>query len=143
MKRRSNKAAIMYNSSLKCHHVTRSVLRAELYAFTDCLDYVLALAHDLSAILRRKVNTIMFTDLKSLFDTSTKLSTVSEMRLLIEIATICDDYTNVDLSNIAHTNSKVIIESTFTNPKADDSMPIDLMHTEKLSHPISQWIIPQ
>ncbi len=44
-------AALIHYDFWKCRRVTRSVLAAEFHAFTDCLDYVLALQHDLSSIL--------------------------------------------------------------------------------------------
>ncbi len=44
-----------------------SVLGAEIYAFSHCLDFTIALSHDLSVILGRKVKTVMFTDSKCLF----------------------------------------------------------------------------
>ncbi len=80
-----------------CHS---SVLVAEVHAFSHCLNFVIALAHDLSAILQRKVSLVVFTDSKCLFDTITKLSTVSEKRFLIDIAAIGEAYTTGDLTNV-------------------------------------------
>ena len=97
-------------------------------------------------MIGRKIKTAMFTDSKSLFDTITKLSTVSEKRLLIDIAAIRETYTNGDLSNVsnvAHVSSNYNIANVFTKNNADDSMLQDLMSSGKLKHPISQWILPQ
>ncbi len=88
LKDKNDSQAIIHYGPWKCQHVTRSVLRAEVYAFSHCLDFVLVLTHDLSSMLGRKVSTVLFTDSKCLFDTITKLSTVAEKRLLIDIAAI-------------------------------------------------------
>ncbi len=85
----------------------------------------------------------MFTDSKSLFDTITKQTTVSEKRLLIHIAAIRETYSSGELANVAHVASKHNIANVFTKTKADDSMLLCLMRTGRIEHPISQWIIPQ
>lgn len=73
------------NMDLRNVTVTRSVLGADVYAFSNCLDYTSVIAHDLFAMLDRKIKTVMFTGFKCLFDTTAKLSTVSQKRLLINI----------------------------------------------------------
>ena len=88
LKDKHNNAAIIHYGSWKCYRVTRSVLGTEIYAFSHCLDFVIASSHDLSTILQRKVETIMFTDSKSLFDTITSLSTISQKQLLIKVTRI-------------------------------------------------------
>ena len=143
LKDKADNAAIIHYGSWKCHRVTRSVLGAEIYAFSHCLDFVLALAQYLSTILKRKVKTVMFTDSKCLFDTITKLSSVSEKRLLIDIAAIRETYSNGDLSNVAHVASAHNLANVFTKFKADSTMLNGLMASGNLTHPISQWILPQ
>ncbi len=98
LKDKYDNTSIIQYGSWKCHRVTRSVLGAEIYAFSHCLDYVLALSNDLTKMLDRKVKTVMFTDSKCLFDTITKLTSVTEKRLLIDIAAIRVTYTLGDLS---------------------------------------------
>ena len=143
LKDKDENATIIHYGSLNCRRVTRSVLGAEVYAFNHYLDYLLALAHDISSIIDCKIKTVMFTDSKSLFDTITKLSTVSEKRLLIDISAICENYTTRDLSNIAHVRSNNNIANILTNTKTGNSLHLELMSSARLSHPISQWIIPQ
>ena len=74
----NDNSTIMHYGSWKCHRVTRSVLGAEFCAFSHCLDYLLTLSYDLLETLGRRVKAVMFSDSKSLFDTITKLSTVSD-----------------------------------------------------------------
>ena len=119
LKDKHNNAAIIHYGSWKCYRVTRSVLGTEIYAFSHCLDFVIASSHDLSTILQRKVETIMFTDSKSLFHTITNLSTISEKQILIDIPAIRESYTNGDLSNVAHVSSRHNIANVFTKSKAD------------------------
>ncbi len=94
LKDNDDNAALIHYGSWKCRRVTRSVLAAEVHAFTDCMDYVLALQHDLSSILDKKIPTVVYTYSKCLFDTITKVSSVSEKRLLINIASIREEYTS-------------------------------------------------
>ncbi len=137
LKNKNDPAAIVHYGSWKCSRVTRSVLGSEAYAFSHALDFVLALARDMSALFSRKISTVMFTDSKCPFDAVTKLSTVSEKRLLIDISAIRDSYTNSELSNVAHVCSKFNLAYVFTKEKADLSMLKKLMKTGYLNHPIS------
>lgn len=141
LKDKYDHASIVHYGSWKSQRVTRSIPVAEVMAFTHCLDFVLALQHDLSSILCRKVSTVLFTDSKCLFDTITKLSTVSEKRLLIDISVIRESYTNGDLSNVAHVTCNNLAD-IFTKKNASPTMLQDLMSTGKITHPINQWIIP-
>ena len=118
-------AAIIHYGSWKCHCVTRSVLGADVYAFCNCLDYTMELADDLSSILNRKVKTVLLTDSKCLFDTINKLTTVAEKRLLIDIASIRESYSNGDLSNVAHASSAHNLANSLTKAKADPTQIID------------------
>ncbi len=70
-------------------------------------------------------------------------STVSEKRLLIDIAAIREAYTNGDLTNVAHVASEFNLAIVFTKANADTTMLRELTSTGKLTHPINQWIIPQ
>ena len=112
------------------------MLGAEIYALSHGLDLLLALAHDLSSILQRKVKTLLLTDSKCLFDTITKLSTVSEKRLLIDIAAIRKNYTSGDLLNVAHVSSSYNLADSFTKAGANSTMLATLMETDTLTHPI-------
>ncbi len=88
LKDKFDNASVIHCRSRKCHRITRSVLAAELYALTHCSDFVRIMSQDMSIMLDRKEKIIIFTDFKSLIDTLTKLTTITEKRLLIGIAVI-------------------------------------------------------
>ena len=140
LKDKDDNAALIHYTSWKCRRVTRSILAAEVHAFAACFDYCITLAYDLSAILAFHVPVLMFTDSKCLFDTITKLSTVSEKRLLIDISALRESYACGELTNVAHVSSENNLADPFTK---NTTSPIldELLNSGKLSHPISQWII--
>ncbi len=94
-------------------------------------------------MLRQKVSTVLFKDSKYLFDTITKLSTFAEKRLLIDIAAIRENYSNSDLSNVAHVASIYILANLFAKQSADSAMLRDVMAKGRLVHPVNRWILPQ
>ena len=85
----------------------------------------------------------MSTDSIFLFDTSIKQSTLSEKRQLIGIAAIRYSYTNNDLSKVAHSAFMHNIATVFAKLKADSIILRNLMATGRISHAISQRILPQ
>ena len=138
LKDKYDNATIIQYGSWKCRRVTRSVFGAEIYAFSQTMDFVLALSNDLSKILSRKIRNVVYTDSKSLFDTITKFSLIYEKRMLIDIADIRQSYTKRKLSNVAHILSQYNIADSFTKEKTDMTLLNTLMKSGKLSHLINQ-----
>ncbi len=124
----------------KSRRVTRYVLAAEVYAFSACYDYAYTFAHDLSIILGKTVPVQLFTDSKSIFDIITKLSTVSEKRLLIDISALRQAYTSGEIQNNGHISSEYNIAGPLTE-KMNSDILVRLLETGKLNHPVHQWII--
>ena len=106
------------------------------------MDYVLSLQTDLSSILGKKIPTVVYTDSKYLFDMIMKLSSVSEKRLLINIASIREEYTSGRLSNVAHVSSEFNFTDPFTKDKESELLR-QLMTHGTLRHPVNQWIVHQ
>lgn len=77
---------LIHLSSWKCRRVALSVLSVDVHAFTSCFNYCITLAYDLYSMLGQSVHFLMFQYSKSLFETITKLSYVSEKLILICIA---------------------------------------------------------
>lgn len=80
-------------------------------------------------MLRPKVQIVLFTDSKCMFDTITKLSTISEERMIIDIASIRESYTNVDFTNFSQIASKNNLADVLTKPKADSNFLLKLIKT--------------
>lgn len=97
---KTNRVSILHWNSSKCVRVTRSVLGAELCAFCDAMDFATAIRRTIESILGKEIPLYMHADSKSLFDTITKRSQISEKRLLIDLATLRDAYRRHEMSNI-------------------------------------------
>ena len=103
-------AAVLNYASWKCSRVTRSVLAAEIYAFATAFDFTYTLQHDMQRITGHKLPIIMFTDSMCLFDTITRLTTLTEKRLLIDTAVLRDSYAKAEIYNIGHVSSEYNLE---------------------------------
>ncbi len=79
-------AAPIHFKSYKARRVTRSIMAAEVIAFSDAFDVGYTLATELSSLLGKKVPLILLTDGKSLFDVITKGTRTSEKRMMLDIA---------------------------------------------------------
>ncbi len=95
-------ANILHYASWKSRRITRSILAAEMYAFSACYDYALTAAHDLSSMLGQTIPINLFKDSKLIFGTITKLSGVSKKRFFIDIAALRQAYTSGEIENIGH-----------------------------------------
>ena len=86
------KGNIIYQSSIKCKQVTRSVLALELYAMVHGVDIATAINTTLKMITKQigiiEIPTIICTDSFSLYECIVKLGTTKEKRLIIDIMAI-------------------------------------------------------
>ena len=73
---KSNKANILYWSSIKCKCIIYSVLASELYAIAYRFDIEVAIKSTIEAILQIRLPLILYTDSKSLYDCLVKLGTI-------------------------------------------------------------------
>ncbi len=80
------------------------------------------------------------TDSKSIFDTITKLSGVSEKRLMIDISALRQSYTKGEIANIGHVLSKFNIADGLTEKNKGNLLQM-LLKTGKIDHPINIWIV--
>ncbi len=79
-------AASIHFKSYKARRVTRSVMVAEVIAFSDAFDVGYTLAAELSSLLEKKVPLILLTDNKSLLDVISNGTCTSEKRMMLDIA---------------------------------------------------------
>ena len=133
-------AAIIHYASWKCKRVTISILAAGVYALIACFDYCFTLAHDFASILSQTVPIEILTDSKSIFDRITKLASVSEKRLLIELSALRQACVSGQIRNLGHVPSQYNIADPLTK-KIKSDLYISILKTGKLSHPVNQSII--
>ena len=126
-------------SSTKCRRVTRSVLAAELYALASGYDMGYAIAHTFSIILGRKVDLRVFTDSRTLFDSIITFCSMTEKRLLIDIACLRQSYRNGDLANLGWIKGEHNVADALTKDKANNSLH-DVLRNHKLHFEVQQWI---
>lgn len=133
-------------SSVKCRRVTRSVLAAELYAVAHAFDAAFALAHTVGILLGRKVFVNVYTDSRTLFDSIINLCSMTEKRLLIDIACLREAYRNGDISQLCWIRSQYNLADAMTKDKKDSAL-LDALKTHRVNTPVEQWIaegaIPQ
>ena len=113
--------AVLHYSSFKARRVTRSILGAEVYAFTDAFDCAFSFKHDLQKMLNKEIPLRMFTDSKCFFDVITKNSTMSEKRLLIDVQVARQAYERMEITEVG-------LITTDTNP-ADSFTKITKSYT--------------
>lgn len=140
LKDKNDNACVIHYSSWKSRRVVRSVLAAELFAFVSSHDYCQIIAHDLHLITGKKFPVHLMTDSKSIFDTITKLSGVSEKRLMIDIAALRQSYSCGEITNIGHVLTRFNIADALTK-KLKSSNLDELLKTGKIDHPVNLWII--
>lgn len=80
--------------------MTRSVLGAEVHAFTDAFDARYIIKHDLQTICKQDISLIMFTDSKSLFDVNTKCFSTLEKLLMIDTSAVHEAYRKEEVSYV-------------------------------------------
>ena len=82
----------------------------------------------------------LFTASKSLLDTITSLSGVTENWFLVEISALLDDFDSGELDNTGHVSSECNLDYALTNKKKCHLMK-ELLATGKLQHSVNQWIV--
>ncbi len=124
-------ANVIHYSSWKSPRVVRSSSAAEVYALTTFFDYCLAFAQDLSFILGKEIPVYLITDSKSLFDTVTKLTSITEKRLLIDVSSIRQSYYSSEIRKIGHVRSECNLADPLTKRMASKTLA-NLLRTGKL-----------
>ena len=102
-----------------------------------CFDYCFTVAHDLSTILSSPISIEIFTDSKSIFGTITKLTSVPEKFLLMDLSALREAYVTGQIKNLEHVLSQCNVADPLTK-KINSGLLEKLLRTGKLSHPINQ-----
>ena len=135
-----HRGSILHFSSHKSRRVTRSSIAAENLAFVDGFGNAFILRHDLQRMLGRKILLLMLTDSKALFDVITGSDYTTEKRLMVDLAAIREAYNDRTISIIGLIRSEhnPAAGLTKTGPNAAWQK---LLQTNKLQHPIEQYVI--
>lgn len=118
--------------SWKCDRIARSALAAEAHAFVSCFDFAFALKRDLKRIMDKTAPAHMLRDSKCLFDTITRLSGVTEKRLLIDISAMREACSKAEMSNVGHAPSEYNLADGLAK-KTRSRASEEAMETGKLS----------
>ena len=135
-------ASLIHYATWKSRRIVRSILEAELYALSACHDYCQILAHDLQLITCNRYPLHLMTDSKSIFDTITRLSSISEKGLLIDVSALWESYTSGEIQNIGHVLSDCNLADALTK-KTRSPVLNQLLKKGIITHDVNLWIIHQ
>ncbi|KAA8492870.1 Copia protein [Porphyridium purpureum] len=122
--------------SFKSTRVVRSVLAAEIYALSDCLDFVLALRDSLLPIYNVPIPIRLFTDLQSIFDTVHRCRTIQEKRLMIDVTILRDAVRENAVTDLSHIRAPDNIADSLTKQGTRESMWLTFYRDGRLVHPV-------
>ena len=114
-------------------------MAAETLAFTDGFDNAFLIKHDMQCMLGREIPLLMDTDSKILFDVLTRHISTTEKWILADIAATREPYENHVISNVALIRSDYNPADGLTKVQPNSAL-IHVMETNKLDHPIEQYI---
>ena len=127
--------------SYKARRVTRSVVGAELMAFSDMSDAAYTLAAELRELQpNHRILVKLFTDNESLFDVIWKGSRTSEKKLMLDIATARDGLTEHEISYIGFVRSDENIADGLTKPMKRTAL-CNMLLTGMFRVKVERWIV--
>ena len=122
-------------SSRKCRRVVKSTFAAELFALIQGYDSGMAMKHSLSAIVGREVQISIFIDSKGVWDAVVSLKSLTEKRLLIDIASLRQSYSTGELRSFFCIDTSANPADAFTK---DVPCPAfrNIMRSGRISHSV-------
>ena len=131
----SCKCSILQFSSRKSTRVARSTMAAETLAFVDGFDNFFLIKHELQRLLGRDIPVTMLTYCQLLFDALTRSRYTTERRLMVDIASAREAYSNGLIFNIGLILSEHNPADSLTKVNCNNAM-YKLRCTHRLSHPV-------
>ena len=99
---------LIYFSSIKCKHVTQSILISEIYGIVGGVDIAIAIYTTIKMIIDQlrylTALIIVYTDSYSLYKCLVKLGTTREKRLMIDVMVIRQSYKQRELIEVRWIN---------------------------------------
>ena len=135
----SNRVVPISFKSYKSRRIARSVLAAEVIAFSDLFDEAISLRSQVEEALRSAVPLHLFTDSKSLFDIISKGSRTSEKRIMLDVHAAREGYKAKLISNIGFVRSSHNLADSLTKPNAQASL-LSLLQSASHEPVVEQWI---
>lgn len=127
--------------SYKARRVTRSVLGAELIAFSDMFDVSYTLRCELEHLCGGDTVPVqLFTDNKTLFDVVSKGSRTSEKRLMLDIACTREGFKKMEINDIGLIRSVDNIADGLTKVMSQAKLQT-VLKSGSLDVTVEQWII--
>lgn len=134
-------ASPIFFKSYKARRVTRSVIGAELIAFSDMFDAAFSLAEELRTIHPKLgVPVKLYTDSKSLFDVISKGSKTAEKRLMLDIACAREGFRRHDISDIGFIRGEDNLADGLTKSMRQAAIH-KVLKEGRLSVVPEQWIV--
>ncbi|KHJ32728.1 hypothetical protein EV44_g1731 [Erysiphe necator] len=136
------KANTIHWQSVKCKRVTKSVSASELYAISLGFDQGSALNFSINSILKlpKPIPLIICTDSRTIFDCLTRLNTVQEKRLMIDIMCLREAYEKREITEIKWIPGKSNPADALTKSKNVSQALQKLVETNWVDLESSKWV---
>ena len=113
---------ILHQSSTKYKRVTRSVLASELYVIVVGFDIGSVIQTTSSGILSTEIPLVICTDSYSLYDYMTKLGSIVEKRLMIDIIGLRQSYERREINKVRQINRSCNLVDVMTKEKLGQAL---------------------
>lgn len=125
---------ILHFSSVKCKHVTRSVMAAEMHGMVLGFNHAFVVRDIISEMFERDTELEAYVDSKTVFEVLANQATTCEKRLQIDINALRESYDRGELAKVSWTPEKVNSADAVTKKSIGmTGTPLwDLMTTGKL-----------
>ena len=135
------RVAPIHFKSYKARRVTRSVLSAELIAFSDVFDTAYTLAEEIkTALSTQKVSICLFTDSKSLLDVISKGTRTAEKRVMLDISCPRQVFQRNEISDVRYVRSNQNLADGLTKKMKQEAIR-EVFQTGEWKVEPEQWII--
>ena len=112
-----NKVNIVYQSSVKCKRITRSILAFKLYAIAHGFDISAVIKTTVKLQLNISLLLILYTNFKLIYKCLIKLGTIQEKRFIIDVICLRQSYKRREIAKVKWINGDSNPADTITKSK--------------------------